>query len=370
MVHPWVKGAIGGARATAAALERVQGVRAGKPVASTNSIVNRTAAVLRQRELEDLGLFDIGSQEVFDRIGRIASAAFSAPTAFVSLLDAERMWIQTTEGRVLDDTPVETSLCIHTVQAGEMLVVEDARSDARFATNPHVLGDPFVRFYAGAPLFSPNRVAVGTLCVVDRVPRSFSAEQQTILADLAALTMSQFELQRAALMDGLTGSWNRRMLEQVVSAEIRRSNRTDRKFALAMLDLDHFKRLNDEFGHAVGDEVLTTFARLVRDNLRPEDWFFRMGGEEFAALIVHSSSTKAEGLIEQIRGDLARRGPAFGSRGVTFSSGITDHRPPSLGGVEGDTLPKILQRADTALYEAKAAGRNRTVCAAQARVEG
>ncbi|WP_018700072.1 GGDEF domain-containing protein [Amorphus coralli] len=366
MVHPWVKGAFGGARAAAAAADYV---RAAAPPASTHSIVNRAAAAQRQRELEDLGLFNIASQEVFDRIGRIASAAFSAPTAFVSLLDAERMWIQTTEGQVLDDTPVETSLCIHTVQAGEMLVVEDARTDPRFATNPHVLGDPFVRFYAGAPLFSPNRVPVGTLCVVDRTARRFTPEQQTMLADLAALTMSQFELQRAALMDGLTGSWNRRMLEQVVSAEIRRSKRTDRKFALAMLDLDFFKRLNDEYGHAVGDEVLITFARLVRDNLRPEDWFFRLGGEEFAALIVHSSSAKAEGLIEQIRDDLARRGPAFGSRGVTFSSGITDHRPPSLGGVEGDTLATILQRADMALYEAKAAGRNRTVCAAQERVD-
>jgi len=362
MVHPWVKIAIGGMRGDPAPL------RPGTTI-GTNSIVNRSAAAVRQREIEDLGLLDLGSQEVFDRIGRIAAAAFSAPTAFISLVGADRQWIKTTAGRVWHEGAVENSMCIHTVQSGEVMVVEDTGSDGRFVNNPFVCGEPFVRFYAGAPLLSHNRVPIGTLCVVDHAPRAFEPEQRRILGDLAALAMSQLELQRAALMDGLTASWNRRMLEQVVSAELRRSNRTIRKFAIAMLDLDHFKRLNDAFGHAAGDEALVSFARLVRENLRPEDWFFRLGGEEFAALIVHSSCAKAEGLIEQIRADLALRGPSMGSRGVTFSSGITDHRPPSLGGPGDDTLGTILKRADIALYRAKADGRNRTICAPHEKVD-
>jgi diguanylate cyclase (GGDEF)-like protein len=368
MVHPWVKAGFDGMRSAGPA--RLRPVPA-TPVTAipTNSIINRSAAGVRQREIEDLGLLDLGTREVFDRIGRIAAAAFSVPTAFISLVGADRQWIKTTDGRVLHEAPVENSICIHTVQSGEVLVVEDTGADGRFVNNPFVSGDPFVRFYAGAPLLSHNRVPIGTLCVVDQTPRRFQAPQRQILSDLAALTMSQLELQRAALMDGLTASWNRRMLDQVVSAELRRSNRTVRKFAVAMLDLDHFKRLNDEFGHAAGDEVLVAFARLVRENLRPEDWFFRLGGEEFAALIVHSSCVKAEGLIEQIRTDLARRGPSLGSRGVTFSSGITDHRPVSLGGSSADTLSAILKRADKALYEAKAAGRDRCVCAPQEKTD-
>lgn len=359
MVHPWVKTAFGGMRPANPARMAPAG-----PVGTiaTNSIVNRSVAAVRQREIEDLGLLDLGSQDVFDRIGRIAAAAFSAPTAFISFLGADRQWIKTTDGQLLHEGPIENSICVHTVQSGDVLVVEDTGCDGRFVNNPYVCGEPFVRFYAGAPLMSHNRIPIGTLCVVDRKPRRFHANQRQILSDLAALAMSQLELQRAALMDGLTASWNRRMLDQVVSAELRRSNRTVRKFAVAMLDLDHFKRLNDTFGHAVGDEVLVSFARLVRENLRPEDWFFRLGGEEFAALIVHSSCAKAEGLIEQIRMDLALRGPSIGSRSVTFSSGITDHRPASLGGGRDDTLQTILKRADTALYAAKADGRDRSIC--------
>lgn len=306
--------------------------------------------------------FDFDAQGVFDRIGRIAATAFDVPMAYVSLFDAERQWIQTSDGTQMDGVPIEETLCFHTLRHGDVLVVEDTTLDPAFASNRFVMETPFVRFYAGAPLLMGSDAPMGTLCVVDYSPRKVSDAQRNVLRDLASLTMHQVALQRAALMDGLTGSWNRRMLDKVISAEIRRSERNERKFSIAMIDLDHFKRLNDAFGHATGDDVLIDFARLVRANLRPEDWLFRMGGEEFAALIVDSSCAKAEGLIEQIRSDLAAHGMKVGGRSVTFSCGITDHRPRSRGGSEDDTLATMLVRADEALYQAKANGRNRTVC--------
>ncbi|MDQ0315201.1 sensor domain-containing diguanylate cyclase [Amorphus orientalis] len=323
----------------------------------------------RTSAIAGLGITDLETLDIFDQVSRIAASALEVPLAFVSLLDGERQWIKTTRCRQMDAAPLTDSFCIHAVDGEDVFVVEDARDDPRFATNRFVVEAPHIRFYAGAPLYAGASIPIGALGVADTSPRQLGPAKREVLSGLAALASRQLDLQREAMMDGLTGAWNRRMLAQVVSAEIRRGNRIGRKFALAMLDLDHFKRLNDEFGHAAGDEVLIEFARLARDNLRPEDWFFRMGGEEFAALIVDSSSTKAEGLIEQLRADLEARGPKLGGRGVTFSSGITDHRPRVLGGSDDDSLPRILARADEALYRAKAGGRNCSVCAGQERID-
>lgn len=313
----------------------------------------------RRREIEDFGVLEDESLAVLERISRIASAALNMPITHVSFIDGQRQWVRAAVGIDRTDLPIEDSMCIHVIETGEMLVVEDPESDARFAHNRYVIGAPRIRFYAGAPLITHNRVPIGTLCAIDNNRRHFSSDERAILTDLAALTIHQLELGRAALVDGLTGSWNRRMLARVAAAEVHRSSRTGRIFSLAMLDLDHFKQLNDTYGHGAGDDVLVRFTDVIREHLRPEDWLFRLGGEEFGVLIVHANASEAGIVIDRMRAALALEGPLAETRPVTFSAGIAEAR----WGVAGSgALKSMLERADKALYKAKETGRNRTVC--------
>jgi len=167
----------------------------------------------------------------------------------------------------------------------------------------------------------------------------------------------EVELERQATTDALTGTDNRRSFGRRASMELSRSLRYGRPLSLLMLDLDHFKSINDRFGHPVGDEVLRTFAQACRETLRDADVFARMGGEEFAVLLVETQGDKAVTVAERLRRNVAKLEiPALGEAvSVTVSVGVTTARETD------DALDTLLARADEALYEAKRQGRDR-VC--------
>ncbi|MGF6275773.1 diguanylate cyclase (GGDEF)-like protein/PAS domain S-box-containing protein [Massilia sp. UYP11] len=123
---------------------------------------------------------------------------FGVPIALVSLVDAERQWFKSRAGLDAQETPRSVSFCSHAVQAREMLVVEDAARDPRFAANPLVTGAPHIRFYAGQPVYSQGE-AVGTLCVIGHAPRSFSDEERQVLRDLAELVEVELNQMRAVM---------------------------------------------------------------------------------------------------------------------------------------------------------------------------
>ena len=145
-----------------------------------------------------LNILDTVQEERFDRLTRLAAAAFSVPISLVSLVDRDRQWFKSRTGLEAPETPRSSSFCSHAVAGSEMLVVHDAASDARFADNPLVLGAPHIRFYAGQPIFSADGFAVGTLCVIDDAPRAFSEADRHQLCDLAAL--AEDELNDAVLV--------------------------------------------------------------------------------------------------------------------------------------------------------------------------
>lgn len=146
----------------------------------------------RLEVLRSLGLLDTPEEERFDRIVRAAARLFRAPVAFVGLVDATRLWLKARQGLDQVEVPRDLSFCGHAVLAWEPLVVEDACLDERFADNPFVAGPPFIRFYAGMPLRGRGNALVGTLCVIDRVPRAFSRADREALQDLA--TWAELEL--------------------------------------------------------------------------------------------------------------------------------------------------------------------------------
>lgn len=167
----------------------------------------------------------------------------------------------------------------------------------------------------------------------------------------------QQQLQRQASTDALTGLYNRHEYERLFAHELARSLREQRPLSLAILDLDHFKRVNDTHGHAAGDEVLRRVARLCRDNFRAVDIVGRLGGEEFVVLLPDTSLAQAgevaQRVLEQLRVTPIEVGEAVLQ--VTATLGLTQLQPDER------QLDSLLQRADQALYAGKAAGRDRVV---------
>jgi diguanylate cyclase (GGDEF)-like protein len=169
------------------------------------------------------------------------------------------------------------------------------------------------------------------------------------------LRQTETALRKLATTDGLTGVANRRHFFYLAEAELARVQRFRRPAAILLLDLDHFKIINDTHGHAAGDAVLKTFAKTTRDALRKVDRLGRIGGEEFAVLLPGSDIDEARRFAERLRERVAERKTSIAHHRVvvTVSIGIAIMRPADLG-------PRaVLQRADVALYRAKAAGRDR-----------
>ncbi len=138
----------------------------------------------RLRALSASGALNDTPQKALDRIARAAARAASAPIGLVSFISADWQWIKAAAGTTITDTDRSAAFCAWAVYNAELLWVEDALEDARFADNPLVLGEPSIRAYAGAPIFTQNGLALGTVCAIDCVPRAFDAR---IAARLTAL---------------------------------------------------------------------------------------------------------------------------------------------------------------------------------------
>jgi len=141
-------------------------------------------------------VLDTPTEERFDRVAELAAYLFDVPIALISLVDADRQWFKACIGIDQRETDRSVSFCTHAIQVDEPMVVEDATEDARFADNPLVTGDPGIRFYAGAPLITPDGYALGALCVIDTEPRQPDAEQLAHLEHLAQVVIDEFELRR------------------------------------------------------------------------------------------------------------------------------------------------------------------------------
>ena len=193
----------------------------------------------------------------------------------------------------------------------------------------------------------------------DYMTKPFSAAELTArVGVMVRVRQAEAEARQASLTDSLTGLWNRRFLHQRLEEEMTRSLRHSTPLACVMLDLDHFKEINDTHGHALGDFVLREVAGILRQHIRKSDIAVRYGGEEFVLLLFSNNAEGARVVAERIRRDI--EGHVFTAGETTFrvttSIGLCSF--PDAGVVSSDDLMK---RADAALYQAKEAGRN-VVC--------
>jgi two-component system, cell cycle response regulator len=245
---------------------------------------------------------------------------------------------------------------------GQITRIDDALADPRFKHDP---GQGYtIRSMLSVPLWAGGRV-VGILSVTSPQAGVYAAEDEILaqlLANCAVPPIEKARLERLALTDLHTRAFNQRYLLPRLTDEMVAARRSVTPLSVLLLDLDHFKRVNDEHGHSVGDAVLRGFADCVRDTVRRGDVLVRRGGEEFVLIMPQTSGALATVVAERIRTRLASA-PLDGGGGVRVSQTV------SIGVATWDgneTPPALEQRADAAMYEAKRGGRNQVAVAARA----
>lgn len=156
----------------------------------------RTDEKARVDALNRYSILDTSPEQIYDDVTALASLVCGTPISLVSLVDADRQWFKAAVGLEVRETPRAQSFCAHTIGTATTLIVTDAQQDPRFMDNPAVVGDPGIRFYAGAPIVEPSGHVLGTVCVVDTTPRSLSPIQVAALEALARHVMALMEMRR------------------------------------------------------------------------------------------------------------------------------------------------------------------------------
>ncbi|MCR6502156.1 sensor domain-containing diguanylate cyclase [Shinella sp. CPCC 101442] len=320
----------------------------------------------RLAALDQLDMLDTPRDAGFDRLVRLIKEIFKVDIGIVSFIDAHRQWYKACSGLPMDEMPREDTFCRYVVDCEEAIVVQDATRDPRFASNPAVTGEAHIRFYAGVPMQTADGHTVGTVCAIDRKPRSFGTRDLSILRELAGVAMDRVEALKSAATDSLTGALTRRAFKEEATRILSQARRHNHDVSCIGLDVDHFKKVNDTYGHAAGDDVLKLVAATCREQLRGGDLLGRLGGEEFAILLPHVDREDALAVAEKLRQALSSKQVemATDTIRVTASFGTAS---TSIVARDVDTL---LAQADAAMYRAKQAGRDRCVSWGSAEVRG
>jgi two-component system cell cycle response regulator len=246
------------------------------------------------------------------------------------------------------------------VEYKESLCVDDVERDPRFV---HAAKQAFaIKSLLAEPLWSAGQI-IGVLSVSSPKRKAFDVDDQLmarLLANCSTPPIERARLRRLAMTDDLTLAYNQRYLSPRVNEEIERARRSGQPLSMLLLDLDHFKHVNDEYGHEVGDTVLRLFADRVRSIVRRVDVFIRRGGEEFLLLMPATSLEQARATAERIRRNLT-------DAELDVGGGHRVRQTVSIGaaGWNFSESPEALQRrADVAMYAAKEQGRDRVVVSA------
>jgi signal transduction histidine kinase len=262
----------------------------------------------RLKKLEEYAVLDTDTEENFDRITRIVAEVLGVPISLVSLVDESRQWFKSRHGLDATETPRELAFCAHAIHSEELFLVPNAKEDERFHDNPLVAGDPNIRFYAGAPLVTPDGYKIGTLCAIDCEPKALSDDHRQLLEDLASLVVDELELRKARReadeanaelrlkIDELIDSRNRLEQQAAEMTELaeQRSELTDRLSAEVAL--------KDRFFSIIAHDLKSPFTSLLGMSQMMASSAGSMPPDKVGeyAQDIHGSAEKVFQLLEQL----------------------------------------------------------------------
>ena len=163
---------------------------------STLNVINLRHHLRHEPALHELRILDTAPEESFDDLATLARYICGTPIAAISLVDTDRQWFKASIGIDQPETPRDLAFCAHAVMGTDLFEIPDATADTRFASNPLVTTDPGIRFYAGSPLVTHDGLSLGTVCVIDRQPKTLTDEQREALRALSRQVVAQLELRR------------------------------------------------------------------------------------------------------------------------------------------------------------------------------
>lgn len=341
----------------------------------------------RHQALLQLEILDTPAEAEFDDLVALASEICAVPISAITLIDSDRYWFKASVGLTTREIPFSYSFCKCTVDQRALLQVEDASQDERFKSHPLVLGDPNIRFYAGVPLYASEGIAIGTLCVIDNVPRSLSPSQTKALTILShqvqarlehraerikllqaqvlsdeataqlkqhnsTLTLAKTQLKGLPTTDFLTGLLNRRAFEQRLHSEFTTALHKHRPLSVLVMDIDRFKNGNDKFGHVAGNDALCKIGHILHSLIRSGDAAARIGGEEFAIVLPETTLDQAVVVAQRLQ-ELLRLTADNKFPPITLSIGIAGMQ------ASAKDWQTLLLRADLAMHQAQLLGRDR-----------
>lgn len=330
----------------------------------------------RIKAIQELGILDTPISPIFERITRITKQIFDVPIVAISIIDTERQWFKSTQGMNVCQNDLNSSFCAHAILQNDIFIIPDSLNDKRFADNPCVTSEPFVRFYAGCPIGTEDGYNLGTLCIIDSKPREFTDQQLQSLKDMAALAQDELQkyhqkhtqlevikeldiAKRAKLLDSLTGVWNRAGSELNLQEHIALAKQNNYSLIVGIYDIDDFKHVNDTYGHSVGDCVIREICKSIVLNLHEDDVVGRWGGEEF--VIIAKVNDKIDNVLERV--NLAQSAISSEAMNiddkkidVSITMGIAIVNPE-----DQISSKDVINRADTALYQGKRTGKNKTI---------
>jgi len=325
----------------------------------------------RLKAVRALQVLDTPIEERFERITRAARRMLRMPIAAISLVDEHRQWFKSVQGLEAAETSRDDSFCGHAILGHEAFVVPDARKDERFADNPMVREEPWIRFYAGHPVCSADGLPVGTLCVADRKPRKFGHKQAAVLGSLARAAAAELlkggtagalrELAarlraRPAAVDGLTRLWGRDAILEILERQFAEARKKGTGIGTIIVELDRRERIDEALGYAATEAVIRRTARRLLRTLRPQDAVGRFGGSEFLGVVSTPDRAELAALAQRMRAKVART-PIRAEQGavdVTVSLGAA-WAPASRLRTPG----ALLDAANYALCHAQQRGGNR-----------
>lgn len=309
----------------------------------------------RAAAIADYAMGDSEAEAEFDHIVALTRELFQVSAAMVSIVTRDVVHFKARTGLDVCSAPTDVAFCAHALDHEGPFVIADAALDPAFMNNPLVIDGPRLRFYAGVPLRVASGQVIGTLCVVDETPRLFSERDQHLLECLGQVVVDRIEVRRQerelahlAHYDPLTGLPNRTLLHERASAILS----TQRPMAVLLFDLDGFKDVNDVFGHAMGDALLSAIGHRLSARLEDGQTLARLGGDEFVVIAPKVADPRTALVIaERLRSGFDE-GFIVDEQELRVDTCIG----VAISPYHGDQIDRLICHADLALYRAKERG--------------